>query len=97
MNKEALEQIIKITEDDLSSINNYSAKDALKDAAKKALGRATTNRDPMFWPAGLLLLGLSELAFTPSKTVSSMIGSDIRKEAGDCVSDIRSNHGGYRV
>ena len=86
MNKETLEQIIKVTESDLSSINNYTAKDALKNAAKKALKRATTNRDPMFWPAGLLLLGLSELAFTPSKKAALLIGSDIRTDAAGYVS-----------
>ncbi|WP_026526788.1 glycoside hydrolase family 88 protein [Butyrivibrio sp. VCD2006] len=85
MNKETLEQIIRVTENDLSSINNYTAKDALKDAAKKALKRATTNRDPMFWPAGLLLLGLTEAAFSPSKEVSSLISTEIRDEAVDHV------------
>lgn len=86
MNKENIEQIIKVTEDDLASVNNYSAKDALKDVAKKALKRATTNRDPMFWPAGLLLLGLSEVAFTPSSKISALISEDIRNETADCVS-----------
>ena len=86
MNKEILEQIIKVTENDLTSINNYSAKDALKDVAKKALKRATTNRDPMFWPAGLLLLGLSETAYTPSARIASLIDADTRKEAAAFVS-----------
>ncbi|WP_026498283.1 glycoside hydrolase family 88 protein [Butyrivibrio sp. WCD2001] len=85
MNKETFEQIIKVTENDLKNINNYSAKDALKDAAKKALKRATTNRDPMFWPAGLLLLGLSEAAFSPSGNASSLIDKASRDEIAQCI------------
>lgn len=80
MNKETLEQIIKVAENDLNNINNYTTRDRVKDAAKKALHRQTTNRDPLFWPAGMLMLGLSEAALSPSGSVSKMISTDLQKE-----------------
>lgn len=80
MNKEIMEQIIKVTENDLLTINNYTAKDALKDVARKALKRATTNRDPLFWPAGMLMLGLSEASLSPSDTASKLISQEFRDE-----------------
>ncbi|WP_026664275.1 glycoside hydrolase family 88 protein [Butyrivibrio sp. FC2001] len=80
MNKETIEQIIRVTEKDLSEINNYSARDALKDVAKKALKRGVTNRDPIFWPAGLLMLGLSEAATSPSDSTSELISKELNSE-----------------
>ncbi|WP_029323148.1 glycoside hydrolase family 88 protein [Butyrivibrio sp. AE3004] len=81
MNQETIEQMIRVTSTDLLEINNYSAKDLMKDAAKKALGRATTNRDPMFWPAGLLMLGLTEAVFAPSGEVLGLISDPVRENA----------------
>lgn len=80
MNAEILNQIIKVTESDLKNINNYTPKDMVKDAAKRALHRQTTNRDPLFWPAGMLMLGLSEAAFSPSSSAAKMITDDLKKE-----------------
>ncbi len=54
------EMTIKARED-LININKYSAKAMVKDTLKKLAGRSTTNRDMLFWPAGLLLHGLSEV------------------------------------
>ncbi len=44
---------------ELSEIMNVSIKDRAKDMAKSALGRSVRTKDPMFWHAGLLMLGLS--------------------------------------
>ncbi len=69
MTQNALEKMIKAARADLAGINEYSTKTALKDAAKKMLGRPTTNRDMLFWPAGLLLMGLYDISRTiPSKS-----------------------------
>ena len=60
MNEQLFTEMIKVARSDLKNINNYDAKAFLKDTAKRMLGRGTTNRDMLFWPAGMLLLGLSE-------------------------------------
>ncbi|WP_408070062.1 glycoside hydrolase family 88 protein [Butyrivibrio sp. JL13D10] len=85
LSADALEQIIKVAQKDLIQINNYSAKDALKDAARKALKRATTNRDPLFWPAGMLMLGLSEAALSPSGSASDLISQSISDDIIKCL------------
>ncbi len=45
---------------ELDGIMEVSVKDRLKDIAKSALGRSVRSKDPMFWPAGMLMLGLVE-------------------------------------
>ncbi len=45
---------------ELRGIAHPSGKTRLKRLAKKALGRGSSPEDPLFWPAGLLLLGLAE-------------------------------------
>ncbi len=52
--------MISIAREDLLNINKYGAKTLVKDTLKRIAGRKTTNRDMLFWPAGLLLLGLDE-------------------------------------
>ncbi len=60
MNEQIFREMISIAQNDLKNINNYDVKAFLKDAAKRMLGRGVSNRDMLFWPAGMLLLGLSE-------------------------------------
>ena len=52
--------LVKETIRELSDIMNVSIKDQFKDAIKNAIGRSVRTRDPMFWPAGMLMLGLVE-------------------------------------
>ena len=60
MNENIFHEMVSVAQNDLKSINKYDAKDFLKDTAKRMLGRSVSNRDMLFWPAGMLLLGLSE-------------------------------------
>ncbi len=78
MTQKALQEMIKAARADLAGINEYSTKAALKDAAKKMLGRPTTNRDMLFWPAGLLLMGLYDISRTLPE--SSSIRMEIHKD-----------------
>ena len=52
--------LVKETIRELSDIMNVSIKDQFKDVIKSAMGRSVRTKDPMFWPAGMLLLGLVE-------------------------------------
>lgn len=45
---------------ELGGIMDVSPGQRAKDLVKNALGRSVRTRDPMFWPAGMLMLGLSE-------------------------------------
>ncbi len=45
---------------ELSEIMIVSFKDMAKELAKKTLGRSVRTKDPMFWHAGMLMLGLAE-------------------------------------
>jgi rhamnogalacturonyl hydrolase YesR len=42
----------------LDNIMNITPGQAAKDVVKKAIGRSVRSKDPMFWPAGMLMLGL---------------------------------------
>ena len=57
-----MELMIKIASKDLDKIKKPGLKASLKETAKKAMGRNVASSDLLFWPAGLLLLGLSECA-----------------------------------
>lgn len=52
--------LVKETIRELSDIMNVSIKDRVKDSIKSAMGRSVRTKDPMFWPAGMLMLGLVE-------------------------------------
>ncbi len=45
---------------ELDNIMKVSVKEQMKDLAKSALGKSVRTKDPLFWPAGLLMLGLAE-------------------------------------
>lgn len=42
----------------LDNIMNITPGQAAKDIVKKAMGRSVRSKDPMFWPSGMLILGL---------------------------------------
>ena len=52
--------LVKNTIRELDDIMKVSAKERMKDLAKSAMGRAVRSKDPMFWPTGMVLLGLAE-------------------------------------
>ena len=52
--------IIKEGISELKTIMDVSARQRAKDIVKSALGRSVRTKDPMFWPAGMLMLGLAE-------------------------------------
>ncbi|WP_158588910.1 glycoside hydrolase family 88 protein [Butyrivibrio sp. XB500-5] len=51
-------EVVKVTVNQLENIMNVSISDRAKDTVKKALGRSVRTKDPLFWPAGMLMLGL---------------------------------------
>ncbi len=51
-------KLINVSIEQLHEIQNPSTKTKLKNTAKKMLGRNVADKDIMFWPAGMLLLGL---------------------------------------
>lgn len=57
LNKELLD-IINETANQLDNIMNVTVAQTAKDIVKKAIGRSVRTKDPMFWPAGMLMLGL---------------------------------------
>ncbi len=59
-NDEKIKSVIFETIDELKSIMDVSPKGAAKDLVKKAMGRSVRTKDPLFWPSGLLMLGLTE-------------------------------------
>ncbi len=52
--------LVRETIAELDVIMKVSAKDRAKDLVKSAMGRSVRSKDPMFWPAGMLMLGLVE-------------------------------------
>ncbi|SFC77297.1 glycoside hydrolase family 88 protein [Butyrivibrio sp. YAB3001] len=55
-----VEPIVLETIHELNEIMNVSPKEALKDMVKKAMGRSVRTKDPLFWPAGMLMLGITQ-------------------------------------
>lgn len=53
-------QIINESIAELETIMEVSFGQMAKDLVKSALGRSVRTKDPMFWPAGMLMLGLAE-------------------------------------
>ena len=60
--KIGLEHTTIVTETirELDRIMKVTPKQALKDIVKKTMGRSVRSKDPFFWPAGMLMLGLVE-------------------------------------
>ena len=53
-------QIINEAIEELKTIMDVSPRQMAKDLVKSVLGRSVRTKDPMFWPAGMLMLGLTE-------------------------------------
>lgn len=60
MDDRKIQQIRQETVRQLHDMNCISLSASLKNTAKRMLGRNVSPRDRMFWPAGMLLLGLTE-------------------------------------
>ena len=58
MDNAAYYEVVGKTVEQLNNIMNVSLSDRIKDAAKKALGRSVRTKDPFFWHAGMLMVGL---------------------------------------
>ena len=56
----AYDEIVFESTRQLSEIMKVTPAQALKDAVKKAMGRSVRSKDHLFWPAGMLVLGLVE-------------------------------------
>ncbi|WP_029231933.1 glycoside hydrolase family 88 protein [Butyrivibrio sp. VCB2006] len=53
-------RIVSRTTSELDNIMKVSTSQRVKDYAKKLMGRSVRTSDPMFWPSGMLMLGLTE-------------------------------------
>ena len=58
MDKAAYYEVVGKTVEQLNNIMNVSLSDRIKDLVKKALGRSVRTKDPFFWHAGMLMVGL---------------------------------------
>ncbi len=67
------QELVRETIKDLDGIMNVSMKDQMKDLAKSVLGRSVRAKDPMFWPAGMLILGLVEARGAQSNDLAQML------------------------
>ena len=73
-------ELIEKSTDQLKNIMDISLTQQMKDLAKKALGRSVHTKDPMFWPAGMLMLGLSEAKKTLEYTAEKSENPDEKLE-----------------
>lgn len=53
-----IQSLVNETVKELDEIMNVTPGQVAKDVVKKAMGRSVRTKDPMFWPAGMLMLGL---------------------------------------
>lgn len=60
--EDRIKKIIHEAARELNGIMTVTPTQAAKDVVKKAMGRSVRSKDPMFWPAGMLMLGLAEAA-----------------------------------
>ncbi len=59
MTDDRLKSLIDETAKELDNIMDVTMAQVAKDVVKKAIGRGTRSKDPMFWPAGMLMVGLA--------------------------------------
>lgn len=59
---ERYKMVLDRTVDDLLGIMNVSLVQQAKDVVKSFMGRSVRTKDPLFWPAGMLMLGLVSAA-----------------------------------
>jgi rhamnogalacturonyl hydrolase YesR len=74
---ERIRKIITESISQLDTIMDVTIKQAAKDVVKKAIGRSVRTKDPLFWPAGMLMLGLSEAAEWADKKGEDALFEDI--------------------
>lgn len=74
MNNQQLDTLLpSIAEESARELRGYETFDMKAEAKKKVkqlLGRGVSKRDPYFWPAGMLALGLEEYIETAQKSLS---------------------------
>ncbi len=94
-------KLIEETLEQLDEIMNASLKQKVKDIAKKAIGRSVRTKDPMFWPAGMLMLGLTEAAdvlessiFEESADKKALVAKKIRATLDNHVKLWREEYNG---
>lgn len=80
--------LVKETIRELSDIMNVSIKDQFKDVIKSAMGRSVRTKDPMFWPAGMLILGLVEARKKISDKLPGLEDISKKVDLGGLVCDI---------
>lgn len=80
--------LVKETIRELSDIMNVSIKDQFKDVIKSAMGRSVRTKDPMFWPAGMLMLGLVEARKKISDELASLSDPSEKDVLGSITCDI---------
>lgn len=96
MDREKYKALITESVNELNSIMQVSFKEQVKDLVKSALGRSVRTKDPLFWPAGLLMLGLVEArknlmeAGGEKKAGSADKGNESGGAAGDTAELIRA-------
>lgn len=77
---EQLRSITDVTIRELRDIMNVTPRQAAKDVIKKAMGRSVRSNDPLFWPAGLMTLGLVEML----ELIGTTDESGDKSGFGDC-------------
>ncbi len=78
-------EVIRQTTKDLKGIRDVSVKDRAKDFVKSAMGRSVRTKDPLFWPAGMLMLGLVEARRSLIEKLAKEEGADSLVEEIDSV------------
>ena len=69
---EIIPQMAQVSIDMLAAIDHKPFKQRVKGMVKTLLGRGrASDRDPLFWPAGFLLLGLTESEMPEARTAAS--------------------------
>ncbi|SFP35195.1 Rhamnogalacturonyl hydrolase YesR [Butyrivibrio proteoclasticus] len=81
---ERYKMVIDRTVDDLLEIMNVSLIQQAKDVVKSFMGRSVRTKDPLFWPAGMLMLGLISAA------EQADVKQDIASDLNDVKPDISS-------
>ena len=68
---ERYKMVLDRTVDDLLGIMNVSLVQQAKDVVKSFMGRSVRTKDPLFWPAGMLMLGLVSAAEQEDEEIKS--------------------------
>ena len=83
------EKIVVESQRELSEIMEVTLTQRAKDVVKSALGRSVRSKDPLFWPAGMLMLGLMEAKELDHSALEGEIHRDekLKKKTDDCIRD----------